>query len=376
MRIGISVLAKKDQNIWSNGLNQNIYNLACLLEKIPFIEGVYLVNFGEPDASHPVGAEEFKQRFSVILPSAATDLLDVIIEMGGVVTTQWSNLFHNRGGKIVFHDCGNPYMGLIKTIHNDGAHFGDLKYYDEIWLLPRDEPLLGLVQAIHRKPVCIMPFIWSPMFIENSIKQFNGGSPFGYEKGSLTENGVKAAIFEPNMFPGKMGLIPLLICEQAERQEPDCVRHVDFLNGNQMADQTGFVFFMKNLSLYEKGRITIQGRNYFTATMGKGANLVISHQLDWDMNYLYFDAIYGNYPLIHNSPTFRDVGYFYDDSNIEAGVVALFHALKYHDDRLEDYKKKATKKLSQFLPDDKANVTAYARGLVRLTRGLRTNIEV
>ena len=45
--------------------------------------------------------------------------------------------------------------------------------------------------------------------------------------------------------------------------------------------------------------------------MARGANIVVSHQLDCPQNYLYLDTIYGGYPLIHNSLHFSDIGYYY-----------------------------------------------------------------
>lgn len=44
MRIGISVFTHAGQNVWENGLGQNVFYLARLLRTLPFVEEVLLLN--------------------------------------------------------------------------------------------------------------------------------------------------------------------------------------------------------------------------------------------------------------------------------------------------------------------------------------------
>ena len=44
MRIGISVLTHAGQNIWENGMGQNVLFLARLLQRIGFVESVTLID--------------------------------------------------------------------------------------------------------------------------------------------------------------------------------------------------------------------------------------------------------------------------------------------------------------------------------------------
>ena len=53
MRIGLSLLTHEGQNIWNNGIGQNVFHLACALAAVPFVEKVLLVNTGDQQATPP-----------------------------------------------------------------------------------------------------------------------------------------------------------------------------------------------------------------------------------------------------------------------------------------------------------------------------------
>jgi hypothetical protein len=102
-----------------------------------------------------------------------------------------------------------------------------------------------------------------------------------------------------------------MISEKVQRAMPEAMAMLLFMNSKKMAENPTFVAMMVQSQLYKAGKVVVAGRDYFAHVMGVGANMVISHQDDWGQNYLYLDALYGDYPLIHNSPFFADAGYYY-----------------------------------------------------------------
>ena len=50
MRIGISVITRAGQNIWENGIGQNVIFLALLLQRLPFVSNVVLLDVGDQHA--------------------------------------------------------------------------------------------------------------------------------------------------------------------------------------------------------------------------------------------------------------------------------------------------------------------------------------
>lgn len=370
MRIGISVLTREGHNIWDNGIDQNVYHLAFLLRSLAFVEKVVLLDCGNlgrmPNSAGDIGAQ-----FEVIPLAEADDVVDIAIELSGGLHIEWAARLRARGGKIVHYICGQPYAPFVdSTIFERPAFFSKADRCDEVWLLPKDAAFANMQVAIYRCPVREVPYLWSPVFLEDSI--FNSGfenGTFGYKPGSLKAGGAEPAIFEPNLSTIKTGIIPFLICEQIERTDPNLFKKVHFMNSAQLAKHPTFVSLVGNSHLYTKSKVALSYREYFAKIMGLGANIVISHQLYCAQNYLYLDTLYGGYPLIHNSPLFADVGYYYPDSDVEAGVRQVRLALEEHDLNLGFYQQQAKTKMMSLSPENKKNQDIYARSLLTLAAG-------
>lgn len=366
MRVGITIITQEKHNIWNNGIGQNVYHLACLLEAVPFVEKVILINTGD-QASPPAETGALGARFPLVPPKEAADVIDVAIEISGALDLEWCGRFRARGGKIVFYNCGHPYLHMAEPmIFNRPAHFGQPDRCDQVWFLPKDEMFVPMYRSLYRCPTHVVPYLWSPSFLEKTIQDVRSvGAEFGYREGQL--KAPMPAFFEPNISPLKMGIIPLLICEAAYARDPKAIDKVWFMNGEHMAGHASFIHLVERHNLYKDGRLAIAARDYFAKVMAAGSNMVISHQITCTQNYVYLDAIHGNYPLIHNSPLFDDVGYYYPDSRIDIGVEQFFTAVREHDHNLAFHKARNARKIESVSPLNRANRDIYARRLLDLT---------
>lgn len=367
MRVGLSILTRDGHNIWSNGIDQNVYHLACLLDSIPFIEKVVLLDCG--NLCHaPDFAGRLASRFPIIPLFEANDAIDIAIEVSGGLNEEWGKSFRARGGKVVFHICGHPYASLVEpTTFDRAGFFSKAERCDEVWILQKDRQFMNMLKAIHRCPVYEVPYLWHSVFLDNIVSMMKTEEEhFGYKPGSLRPGYAEPAIFEPNISPLKAGLIPFLICEQMARLQPDSIRQVHLMNSAQFAVHPTFVSLVGHSILYRANKVLIKNRDYFSKIMGAGANLVVSHQIMWSQNYLYLDALYGDYPLVHNSPLFSDVGYYYADSDIEAGCQQMWLAMNEHDHNLASYKANSSAKISSLSPYNQQNQDIYARRLLAL----------
>lgn len=86
IRIGISVVTHQGQNIWQNGLGQNVIFLAEALQRLPFVESVSLIDVGDQNAMPPQ-VDLSSRKVRIMRAADATNHVDVIFEMGGALDT-------------------------------------------------------------------------------------------------------------------------------------------------------------------------------------------------------------------------------------------------------------------------------------------------
>ncbi|MGN3966844.1 DUF2827 family protein [Burkholderia gladioli] len=369
MKIGISVLTHAGQSFWENGLGQNVLFLARVFSNLPFVQEVILLNSGDQDTLPPEA--EPGQPFRLLRPRDTTELVDVVIEMAGGLDVEWLDYMRARGAKVVYHCCGQPYVSLIEPIIFDRQGYAArTERCDALWILPKDRRFKPMLEALHRCPVLEAPYIWSPEFIDRRVAQLaQHGLTFGYQSPApgAVRQPLAVAIFEPNVSVVKSCVLPMLICDNAFRADPEAISSMFVLNSAHMTNHASFNYLANSLDIVKAGRASFDARHDFPAFMAQHANAVVSHQWNNDQNTLYLDALYGGYPLIHNSAWLGDqAGYYYPHFDAPAGTNQLVWAAYHHYEHLEDYQRKARRFLSQLAPEAADNANAYARLLLQL----------
>jgi hypothetical protein len=368
MRIGISVLTHGEQNIWENGLGQNVLLLADLLASIPFVQSVILLDCGDQGQLPPqVGARE--RALPLMKPAAAGDLVDVIIEMAGGLDVAWLDLMRARGKKVVFHCCGQPYVSLVEPIvFNRQPYAARYERCDEVWYLSKDTQHAPLLRMMFRCDAYEVPFLWDARFVRMRMEEI---APLGFHFGFRDQEGggFRVAIFEPNVSVVKAASIPMLVCEEAYRLDSQAVQAMHVLNTLHMTEHRTLLHMANSLDLVQQHRATFHGRHDVVGFMAQHANAVVAHQWNNEQNYAYLDALFGDYPLVHNSPWLREAGYYYPDFDIEAGAAALARAVREHSRSLESYRARSHDVFAKVSPASRLNSEAYARRLWRLVKG-------
>ena len=370
MRIGISVLTHAGQNIWENGMGQNVLFLARLLQRIDFVESVTLVDAGDQQAMPPqVDLSAMGLAFG--RARELTDALDVVIEMAGALDVQWLSYFRACGGRAVFHCVGQPFVALAEPIvFSDKGHFSKPDRCDEVWLLPKDGVFAPMMRTLHRCPVHEVPYLWSPKFLDQRVAEVEAsGYRFGYTPRTAEQPGFRVAIFEPNISVVKSSSVPMLICDGAYRIDPNAVTSMQVLNTLHLKDHATMLYMANSLDIVRQHKAIFHGRHDFAGFMVQFADAVVSHQWQNDQNYSYLDALYGNYPLVHNSPWLRDAGYYYPDFDIAAGTGQLLQAVRGHDAQLDDYRARSQRVFDAIDPLHQANIDGYAQRLLHLVGG-------
>lgn len=368
LRVGITLHAETGQApaVWSNGAWQNIIFLYFLLQRSSRIRELCLVNHAHaPARTLDVGA-------GVVLPliplQEALPQLDVLIVMGIQTGSEAIAQLRSQGGRAVMFHVGNSYVMTMENIVFDlkrATGEFDGSPFDAVWTLPHHAATCHAMFEIGwRAPCHILPFLWSPFFLLQRVAQLDRQeAAFGYRPGREKK---RIAVFEPNLNVVKTSLIPMLICESAYRQEPDRIGGVHITNTTHLRQQAAFNGFAWTLEITRKGVASYDDRFDTPAFLAHHAEVVVSHQWENSLNYLFCDVLYGGYPLIHNAEPLREVGYYYPGFDAQAGATMLLDALHTHDQQAERYLINCRQFLTRYAVDSEANLQAYEAALFAL----------
>lgn len=352
MRIGISVLTRATQNVWESGIGQNVLFLAQALQRISFVKEVMLLDTGDQGKMAP-GVDLESMNLKLLTPEAATDLVDVIIEFGGAFKPSWLALQRARGKKVVYYCVGHPYAGVVEAaVFNRPGNFFKTDRCDEVWSIPGHSAQLSLQRVIHRCPVHVVPYLWSPLLLSWRIAEIGqSGYCYGWQREpevgeQQTRAGLKVAMFEPNISVVKTSVISMLACDEAYRADSSSIAMMHVLNSVHMKDHLTMLHLANSLDVVKQHKACFHGRHDIAGFMAQYANAVISHHWSNEQNYSYMDALYGDYPLIHNSDWLHSfgAGYYYPGFDAAEGGRQLLDAWRHHDEKLPD-QKRATKNL-------------------------------
>ena len=367
LRVGVSIYVRKgEQSIWENGIYQNCIFLVMLLMRSPLVEATFLVAGGGD--GEPADAKNFLADSPVPLidMNEAAATLDVMIEMSAQLARDWVVAFRERGGKIVSMRVGNDYAIDIERMVFDKSHgllITDAPYHG-VWTLPEYETTcVPYFQSTFRCPVRVMPHLWSSLVLEREAARLPEGVSFGYRPGRRR---WRAGIFEPNICMVKTGFIPLLACEAAHRANPDMLDHVWAYNTFHLKDHVSFNGFAHSLDIVRHGLTSFEGRFPFCRVVAADVDVVVSHHWENAQNYVYYEALYGGYPLIHNSHLIGNCGYRYHEFDCEEGGRALQRAYAEHDVNFDAYQQNARAFLAQLDPESETNVQIYSDAIATL----------
>ncbi|WP_233870160.1 DUF2827 domain-containing protein [Paraburkholderia adhaesiva] len=363
--VGVSLFVRgAGQSLWENGIFQNCLLLILLLRQSPLVAQAVMVNGGD----QIIDPQMMLGDWNVPLWSMdeAMQRCDLLIEMSAQLNADWIAAFRQRGGKVATLRVGNDYVIDIERAMFDkpsgflfsGAH------YDGVWTIPEfRRSCLHYFQTGLRAPVTIVPHIWHPMLFDKARAARGPDLEYGYKPGKPR---WRVAMFEPNICMVKTSIIPMLVVEEAYRAKPDFLEIVRVCNTLHVKDHTTFLHFAKRLDIVEHGIATFEGRHAVYELMAAYGDAVVSHTWENAQNYLYYELLHGDYPLIHNSPFMGDAGYYYPDFDCQAGGRALLKAFAEHDANLDAYRERSRRVLDSVSIDNPDNVTAYSDAIAAL----------
>ena len=375
IKVGVSIHTKENATIWNNGINQNIAFLVMLLRQSPLVESVFLINGGKEKILP--GALRFDLIDTpIVQPWEITHDVDLVIEMGALLETKWLRRIHAIGVKIVTFQVGHTFAINGETIifnKEGGLTFEEPHLRHELWTLSQySRSCAPMLRTLTRRPVIEMPHLWSPCFLDAQIAQLaEAGHQFGFDPARDTKKsgGWRVGIFEPNISVVKNCFLPMLACETAYRINPESINAMMIMNSFHMKEHATFKNFAIHLDLTRDHKASYESRQIFADCMTLNKlDAIVSHQWENEQNYLYYDALHGGYPLVHNSPFMEKagMGFYYPAFEAARGGERLVEGWGKESGFWEDYRRRAQDFLATLSPDHPENIRAFTERITHV----------
>lgn len=348
--------------IFSNGLQQNIIFLKKLFDNIQNLEPIFIYTGEIPEENYI--SKEQCLNYSDFIKEKHKDF-DLLILVGFWLEQNYIKEIKksNKKIKLVTLQCGNQFVeNSMRSIHK----YEKVEYFnnafegiDAVWILPQHAQNLSYMKTYYRTDsVSIAPYIWDSAIVDSQIKELSNK---GEKDIVFTNKLTDVVVLEPNLSLIKNCILPIYIVETFERNFKNKLSSLNILGGVSLTENHYFMRIIMQLDIFKvrKDFLKVHNRFKFIDAIRLFGSLVISHQLENDLNYLYFDALYLDLPLVHNSNTLKKYGYFYPHNDIDVAIIKIKDVLESHNKNLINYKKRNKKMFEIYSIENKNNQKLY-----------------
>jgi hypothetical protein len=379
LKIGITLALKSySESIWTNGMKQNVLMFAHMLKNSKNDYDVCILNTNKLDETKPK-------------PSYLTDLevyffddkymeMDLIFMMGSQIHESKILKFkEDKNKKYVAYKCGNNYILNAEKVLFEENKKKYIEYettFDEVWYIPQQhETNYGFFKTVYRTDAIMVPFIWHHKFLLESVKDIERNHKEGkYKKGYKyvpNKEQKTIGVMEPNINIVKYALIPSLIVEESYRTDigKEKIKSLMITNAEKLKSNYEFMGIVKSFDLFKDKKISAESRYQTAFILTQHLDVLVCHQVLNPLNYLYLDAAFLGYPVLHNAPLCKDLGYYYEGSDTVEGSKQLNHILTEHDNNLTEYHERNDEVLQRYHADNEMLVETYDKMIYNLFNG-------
>jgi hypothetical protein len=380
LKIGITLALKSySESIWTNGMKQNVLMLSHLLKNSTNNYEVCILNSVKVEGDNLTKAKYLEDLDIYFFDDKYMEM-DLIIMMGAQIHESKILKFKEDPNKrYVAYKCGNNYI-----LNTEKVLFGEnqknyIEYettFDEVWYIPQQhETNFGFFKTVYRTEAVMVPFIWHHKFLLESVKEIEKSHSEGkYKKGYKyvpNKERKTIGIMEPNINIVKYALIPSLVVEECYRGEigKEKINSLMITNAEKLKTNHEFMAIVKTFDLYKDKRVSGEARYQTAFILTQHLDVLVCHQVLNPLNYLYMDAAFLGYPVLHNAPLCKDLGYYYEGSDTVGGAKQLDYILSKHDNNLVEYHERNDKVLQRYHADNEILVETYDKLIYNLFNG-------
>lgn len=278
----------------------------------------------------------------------------------------------SRGGKIVKAVMGNEYYIFSEKVLFQSGDVSSViskgKGIDASWISPHIyETNRDLYEALFDAPAYVSPYIWSPQFLMGHVEELEkAGFPTTYQPGTSKK---RICAFEPNISMNKTSIFPVVIAEKFHSLYPDEAGSFTMFGTSEIRKKKTFVKFASGLNVYRDKKLFFESRYPIAWSLLKHTDILLSHQQDLALNYLYFDAAWLGFPVVHNADFVPELGWYYKRYDAATAVKHLHEIIMVFDHvpgYREEYMAQSREYISKFLPEHSRNVKGYEDLILKL----------
>lgn len=346
-----------EENIFSNGLFQNVYYFYRMFEAMGWLPLLFVNR--KPDDMSKVPSYMRDLRLLCVEDLAKHPIpVKLYLEIGMSIDGQMRKFLRMCGAKICKLYLGNILNIDIETpIFYPQMHFAHhvIGELDDIWVSPHYYHHSEYARALNhidveKAQMAAVPYIWdSQILTKGGERQFQWKAPDSEEKETFL-------ILEPNISFQKCSLVPLMMLEVWFRQHPSWKGEVIVINGERLLLIPFFREVIWNkLDIVKAGRVKMKGRmDILTILNDYPSAIPICHQWNNEYNYMVLEYFSAGFPVLHNASDWKEFGYYYENSNLQQGAIMLEKIRVHHRESMEVYKSHAralTWRHSPYNPD-------------------------
>ena len=330
-----------DDNIFCNGLFQNVFFLFRMFEAMGFLP-ILIVN------EKPKNLDKIPEVLRSVRIMCVEDLIKQPIPVAAYIEIGMSiDHVMRKFLKMIGSRTYKLYLGNILNIDTEtpvfypGMNFAHhvVGEIQDVWVSPHYGQHAQYACVINdvdpsASELKIAPYVW-----DSAILTMDGTRNMVWRPRRPAEEEV-FLIMEPNISFQKSALIPLMIIEKWYRGNPSWKGKIVIVNGERIH---GLPFFrqniLENLEVFKAGLIEIRGRMDMISVMKEFPSATfLCHQINNEFNYMALELLWAGFPVIHNATAWNEFGYYYKGSDICEGATVLTEVRSHHHDRLEAYK--------------------------------------
>lgn len=367
--ITINIDDYKTNNMFSNGIKQNVITLREIFERCKNIQNSYIINTATPK-TEPTGTAWEKYAKYMISKKDAEEKCDIIVVCQGSLHVEEYQKYKKLGKAITKQILGPEFSIFAERNLFDvpaGGIYKRNENVDAVWISPhyykRDQYFFKTM--FNDCDVFEAPYIWDSRFIDEHVNiMLKENKDFSGTYVPSEKKAKRISTLEPNLNLIKTCITPLIIAEFLERRYPESLEFFSVFGGDVIKKKPDMIDFVKNLDINKNKKCFFESRYPIVWTLFKHTDIVLSHQNQNELNYLYLDAAWLGFPVVHNSPMMKELGWYYSENNAEEAVKHIKWVAENFDtsEHLNNnYLKKSREFASQYSPSNFKNIKEYER---------------